>query len=46
MGPKKTGKKQTTMKIGLALAFLNAKFSFGERHVGRLLKADPSGPKF
>jgi len=30
----------------LTLAFLNAKFSFGERHVRRLLKANPSGTKF
>ena len=32
---------ETSME--LSLAFLNAKFSFAERHVRRLKKADPSG---
>lgn len=42
LGGRITG-AETAME--LTMAFLNAKFSFGERHVRRLGKADPSGMK-
>jgi len=42
LGGRITG-AETAME--LTLAFLNAKFSFGERHVRRLRKADPTGTK-
>ena len=32
--------------IELVLAFLNAEFSYGERHIRRLKKADPAGTGF
>jgi ribose 5-phosphate isomerase B len=40
LGGRITGAETATE---LALAFLNAKFSFAERHIRRLRKADPSG---
>ena len=42
LGGRITG-AETAME--LTLTFLNAKFSFGERHLRRLGKADPSGMK-
>jgi ribose 5-phosphate isomerase B len=36
----------TETAMELVLAFLNAEFSRGERHIRRLRKADPSGTKF
>jgi ribose 5-phosphate isomerase B len=36
----------TETAMELVLAFLNAEFSCGERHIRRLRKADPAGTKF